>query len=148
MYGNSANSVPGQSFRTVYLEYVIGRCFWPAFISRISPAVFLGGALSRHLQTVFASGIFWCCFRKCYRSVSPRKRFPELFPTSGIGKCPLKNVSRECPWQLLPVRASRKRLQEMFPGRVFRRYFGKARRYYAESASEVCSEHYIGQYYR
>ena len=148
MYGKSANSVPGQSFRAVYLEYVIGWCFRRPFFSRISPAVFSGGALSRHLRTVFASGNFWRCFRKCYRSVAPRKRFPELFPKSGIGKCPPKNVSRECPWQLLPVRASRWRLHEMFPGRVFGRYFGKARRYYAESASEVCSEHYIGQYYR
>ena len=148
MYGKSANSVPGQSFRAVYLEYVIGWCLQRPFFREFSQRYFRA-ALSRDI------------YARCLRAVISGDVFASVIeawlPGKGSRNCFLKVVSESAPRKTFHGNAlgncfryelPQSVVRKCFRGMFFRRYFEKARRYYAESASEVWPEHYIGQYYR
>ena len=88
MYGKSANSVPGQSFRAVYLEYVIGWCFRRPFFR---------GFLQRYFREALSHDI---C-RRCLLAVFSGDVFASVIeawlPGKGPRNCSLKVVSESAP---------------------------------------------------
>ena len=88
MYGKSANSVPGQSFRAVYLEYVIGRCFrWP----------FFRGFLQRYFREALSRDICGRCLRAVFSGDVFASVIEAWLPGKGSRNCFLKVVSESAP---------------------------------------------------
>ena len=114
MYGKSANSVPGQSFRAVYLEYVIGWCFQRPFF-REFPQRYFRAALSRDI-----------CAR-CLRAVISGDVFASVseawLPEKGSRNCFLKAVSESVPRKMFRGNALGNSFRYELPEGVLRKCF-------------------------
>ena len=114
MYGKSANSVPGQSFRAVYLEYVIGWCFQRPFFREFSQRYFRA-ALSRDI------------YARCLRAVISGDVFASVseawLPGKGSRNCFLKVVSESVPRKMFRGDALGNSFRYELPESVFRKCF-------------------------